>query len=151
MPLRRNATMTMMQGFVPGHGPVFMHFETTRPAAGMSSRPYWQPLTDVFEAEGNIVVRMELAGVRPEDTQITLDNARVLTVSGVRREPHAQRRPACYYQMETDYGEFQRRLQLPKAVDADRAQAAFKNGFLEIVLPIAQAQRRPVRFVVAIM
>ncbi len=151
MPARRSDTMLTMQGIFSGHGPVFTHFEAAKPPTGGAYRPLWQPLTDVFEYNAHIVVRMELAGVRAEDIQIVLDNARLLTISGVRRNPCRGRRPSCYYQMESNYGAFQRSIQLPKPVDAEGAQAGFDGGFLDVALPIAEVQQEPVRFVVSII
>jgi HSP20 family protein len=95
----------------------------------------WTPNTDVYETPEFLVVKLELAGVARSGLQVTL-HERVLTVSGYRHDPCRQR--CCSFrQMEIDYGPFERRLLIPRNVDAQRAQARFDNGFLRIELPKA--------------
>ena len=150
MSTRTSETIRCTQGYFSGQAPLFAHFEAARlPAAG-SHRHIWQPLTDVYETPDAVVVRMDLAGVRPQDVQVELENGRVLTVSGVRHGPQECKRPGCYYQMEIHYGPFQRRIDLARTVDAENAVARHESGFLEIKLPMVQAQERPTRFVVVI-
>jgi HSP20 family protein len=101
----------------------------------LASHTAWSPNTDVFETAEVLVVRMELAGVRREDLQITLSD-RVLLVRGRRQEPCRQ--GECRFrQMEIDYGCFERRILIPRPIDGGRARASFHNGFLQVQLPKA--------------
>src|ERR1051325_3098509 len=102
----------------------------------MATQSSWTPNTDVFETEEHLVVKMELAGIRKDDIEITLDG-RVLIVRGVRPDPC--RTPRCTFrQMEVDYGYFERRLIIPKTIDGSHVKAQYHNGFLHIDLPKAQ-------------
>ena len=101
-----------------------------------TSQHAWSPNTDVFETCSSLIVRMELAGIRHEDLEITLTD-RLLVVRGHRREPCRQGR-CTFRQMEIDYGEFQRRIVIPSSVDASRVRAQLDHGFLHIELPKAE-------------
>ena len=102
----------------------------------MSTQSLWTPNTDVFETEDRLVVKMELAGIRKDDIEITLDG-RVLIVRGLRPDPCRHHR-CTFRQMEIDYGSFERRLVIPKTIDGARVRAQYHNGFLHIDLPKAQ-------------
>jgi HSP20 family protein len=102
----------------------------------MSTQSTWTPNTDVFETEDHLVVKMELAGIRKDDIEITLDG-RVLIVRGMRPDPCRHHR-CTFRQMEVDYGHFERRLVIPKTIDGSRVRAQYHNGFLHIDLPKAQ-------------
>lgn len=99
------------------------------------SQSAWTPNTDVYETPDRLIVKMELAGIRKDDLEITLHD-HWLTVRGYRHDhcPHRQNR-CSFRQMEIDYGYFERRILVPTPVDAQRAQAHFHNGFLHIELP----------------
>lgn len=102
----------------------------------MSTHSTWTPNTDVFEMEEHLVVKMELAGIRKDDIEITLDG-RVLIVRGVRPDPCRHHR-CTFRQMEIEYGYFERRLVIPKTIDGSQVKAQYHNGFLHIDLPKAQ-------------
>ncbi len=103
---------------------------------GRHSRAF-RPATDVYETETQIVVQVEIAGARADDIQITLIDRR-LEIRGVRF--HASTEPRAYQQLEVNYGDFRSDVDLPDAVDADRAEADYHNGLLTIVLPRRRAQ-----------
>ncbi|MCX7885687.1 MAG: Hsp20/alpha crystallin family protein [Verrucomicrobiae bacterium] len=113
----------------------------TEPAA-------WSPNTDVYETAEHFIVKLELAGVRREDLEITLQD-RLLIVRGYRHDscPHRQNR-CSFRQMEIDYGHFERRILLPSPVNASNAQAHYHNGFLRIELPKVSQPGAPATTVV---
>lgn len=99
----------------------------------------FQPHADVYETTKALIVKIELAGVKPEKLSISLSaDDRVLSISGVRAEPSEERgeRIRCY-QLEIFYGEFEREVPLPSGVliDRDSIGATYRNGFLVITLP----------------
>ncbi len=99
------------------------------------SRPHaWRPPTDVYEIEDGIVVRVEVAGMRESDFTISLAD-RTLTVRGIRQDT-AERR--AYQQMEIAFGEFTTEVELAYPIIAEKAVATYRDGFLRIMLPIAQ-------------
>jgi HSP20 family protein len=103
----------------------------------------WAPAVDVLQREGDLVVRAELPGVRPEDVDITLEN-RVLTIRGERREEQEEQRGG-YYVRERRHGSFRRSMTLPEGVDEDRVRARYENGVLEVTIEGAAAAREPRR------
>jgi HSP20 family protein len=99
------------------------------------SRPHaWRPLTDVYETEDAIIIRVEVAGIRESDFTISLVE-RNLTIRGVRQDT-AERR--AYHQMEIAFGEFNTEVELPYTIISDKVEAVYRDGFLRITLPITQ-------------
>lgn len=106
---------------------------------------FWQPLVDVHETGRAVIVKMELAGVRASDLQVTLSpDDRVLTVSGTRAEGQDDRegRMRCH-QLEIYFGPFERSVALPAevALDRDAIAAAYREGFLIVTLPKRKLSR----------
>jgi HSP20 family protein len=101
----------------------------------ITSRPHaWRPPTDVFEIEGAIIVRVEVAGMRESDFTISLVE-RNLTIRGIRQDT-AERR--AYHQMEIAFGEFTSEVELSLPVMTEKVEATYRDGFLRITLPLAQ-------------
>ena len=102
----------------------------------------WLPDVDVFETEKDVVVRVELAGVRSEDLNVTVDG-RILKVRGVRRgfDRDDLRR---LLQVEITTGPFERRVQIPVEFRQDQVAARLADGFLTVVMPKKPAGRQSV-------
>lgn len=100
---------------------------------------FWLPRTDVYETEDDLVVRVELAGVRRESLGVSLSaDRRTLSVRGFRREAHIDgHRKLRYYQLEVYFGPFERDIPLPSEVklDIERLSATCRDGFLVVTLP----------------
>lgn len=92
-----------------------------------------QLAVDVYQTEKDIVIVSTIAGVRPEDIDIAINNDMV-TIRG-RREREQEVSEDEYLYQECYWGGFSRSIILPTDVKADRAQASFKNGVLTIRLP----------------
>ena len=116
------------------HSDSFVHATLTYLGVPAASPPTgWTPNTDVYETPESLIVRMEIAGINKEDLEITL-NDRLLLVRGQRPDP-CRRGHCSFRQMEIDYGHFERRILIPRSVDANRVRAKFHNGFLQVELP----------------
>jgi HSP20 family protein len=100
----------------------------------------WRPPTDVYETDECVVVKVEIAGMEERDFAVSLD-AKRLTISGVRNDPAAK---LGYQQMEILYGHFETEVRLPRAIDQDRIEATYEDGFLHIRLPKAKPRQVPV-------
>ncbi|MEJ5240697.1 MAG: Hsp20/alpha crystallin family protein [Anaerolineales bacterium] len=94
----------------------------------------WSPPTDVYETEDAYVVRVEIAGMREEDFEITLEG-NYLLIQGQRPDTSERR---AYHQMEIRFGRFASIVELPPAVDTQRVEAEYHNGFLFVTLPKAR-------------
>ncbi|MBL8102258.1 MAG: Hsp20/alpha crystallin family protein [Anaerolineales bacterium] len=94
----------------------------------------WSPPTDAYETEKSFIVRMEIAGMREEDFEVTLENDTLLIVGS--RSDLPERR--AYHQMEIRFGKFATAVSLAGPVQTENAQAEYKDGFLTITLPKAK-------------
>lgn len=98
-----------------------------------TSETYWVPNTDVYVSDGGLVIKVELAGMRREDLELTVDGNR-LKISGHR--PDGCRAPKCtFLVMEINYGVFESIIELPPGYDLSLAKALYQNGFLRIDVP----------------
>ena len=88
---------------------------------------------DVYQTPNEIVIMSTIAGVRPEDIDITMAND-MITIKGNRKKNEEVQEEDYYYQ-ECYWGPFSRSVILPIDVEVDQAQASMKNGILTIRLP----------------
>lgn len=100
----------------------------------------WSPPTDEYENEETYVVLVEIAGMRDDDFEISLEN-NILLVSGTRPD-FLERR--AYQQMEIRFGKFETAVHLPGPVDIEQARAEYQDGFLTIILPKEISDRNKV-------
>jgi HSP20 family protein len=91
----------------------------------------WDPPTDFYETNDAYIVRMEIAGMREENFEVTVQND-TLSITGFRQDFTAKR---AVHQMEIRSGKFAATITLPSPVDIDRALAEYQDGFLTITLP----------------
>ncbi len=92
-----------------------------------------QLAVDVYQTDKEIVIKSTIAGVRPEDVDISINNDMV-TIRG-RRERSDTVSDENYFYKECYWGGFSRSIILPTEVKSDRVQASLKNGILTITLP----------------
>jgi HSP20 family protein len=97
------------------------------------------PPINIWLGDNSVVVTAELPGVTREDVTLNLQED-VLTLEG-KREPKLQQENVNWQRRERAYGAFSRAVQLPFRVDADKVQARFNNGVLEIELERLEADR----------
>jgi HSP20 family protein len=99
----------------------------------------WSPAIEVSERDNNLVVCAELPGLEKEDVKVEVTDDSIV-IHGERRHEHEEERKG-YYRSERSYGEFYRTVPLPEHAKADEAKATFRNGVLEISVPMAQEQK----------
>ncbi len=88
---------------------------------------------DVFQTKEAIVIKSTIAGVKPEDIDISINNDMV-TIRGKREFEHQVNEDDYFYQ-ECYWGGFSRSIILPVEIKADRVEASLKNGVLTVTLP----------------
>ncbi|MCC7104264.1 MAG: Hsp20/alpha crystallin family protein [Chloroflexi bacterium] len=93
----------------------------------------WAPKMDVFEKNGNVVIKTELPGVNKEDLDISLEQGDLI-IKGVRKQ-ESEVKEENYYRMERSYGSFFRRLPLGFETDPAKISAQYKDGVLEVQIP----------------
>ena len=113
-----------------------VHFVTRSGGGREGTRAHWVPNTDVYATDNGLVIKVELAGMRSEHLEITVEGNR-LRISGNR--PDGCRASKCsFLVMEINYGPFESVLELPPGYDLSQAKAAYLNGFLRIDVPLVQ-------------
>jgi HSP20 family protein len=114
-----------------GRWPDFMHRPMLLWPAAMGSLLQ----VEEFQAEGDLVIRAEIPGIDPErDVEITIDDD-VLHITAERRQEEGAE-DKDYYRREFRYGSFRRNLQLPRGVGDSDIKATYRNGVLEIRVPL---------------
>lgn len=94
---------------------------------------------DVYQTENDIVIKSTIAGVKPEDLDVSINNDMV-TVKGERKNEEIVENGNYYYQ-ECYWGSFSRSVLLPVDVIPEKADASLKNGILTIRLPKADTTK----------
>lgn len=90
-------------------------------------------LVDVYQSDDNIIIRSTIAGVRPEDIDIDINND-MITIRGRRTEEIVAPEEDYFYK-ECYWGGFSRSIILPCEVQASKVKASLKNGVLTVTLP----------------
>lgn len=88
---------------------------------------------DVYQTPSHIVVKAMIAGVRPEDLDVTITRDMV-TVRG-KREQHTEGNAGDFFFQELYWGSFSRTIVLPQEIEVEEAEAVEKHGLLIIRLP----------------
>src|SRR5690349_11160054 len=119
---------------------VSSHTQFVTRASAVSGREsaangHWVPNTDVYSTDAGLVIKVELAGMRSENLEITVEGNR-LRISGDRPDT-CRAHKASFLVMEINYGPFESVLELPTGYDLGQARASFLNGILRIVVPLA--------------
>lgn len=94
------------------------------------------PPVESFVKDGNLVVRADIPGLEPKDIEVSVLHD-VLTIKGERKSEKEVKKEE-YLRREVSYGAFERRMSLPPGAIADQAKASFKNGVVEITVPLAK-------------
>ena len=102
-------------------------------AFGRDRRSSWMPAMDVSETDEQIVVTVELPGMRAEDVEVSVEDS-TLKVGGS-REFSSEVEQERYHRIERGYGAFSRAVTLPPQVDRSKVDARFSDGVLRIEIP----------------
>lgn len=88
---------------------------------------------DVYQTPTHVVVQAPMAGVRPEDIDVSINND-MITIRGKRHQKNEVGDDNYYYR-ELFWGPFSRSVLMPDEIDSNRTEAAFKNGLLTVKMP----------------
>jgi len=100
--------------------------------------PAFTPSLDVVEDGENIVVELEVPGLKAGDVEVSFENGE-LTLKGEKKL--AVKEGAPVHRRERLYGAFQRSLTLPWEIQAEKITAEMKDGVLTVALPKAEASK----------
>ncbi|HYM54766.1 MAG TPA: Hsp20/alpha crystallin family protein [Solirubrobacteraceae bacterium] len=103
----------------------------------------WAPSIDVVRDNGNLVVRADVPGIKPEEVKIEVEDE-ILTVSG-EHEESKEEKDKHFLRRERRYGSFYRSMALPAGVDAKKIKAKTHDGIVEVTIPLpTEAQKEKV-------
>ena len=105
----------------------FAHFST------QFERAAFLPAADVTVSDGDMVLTMDLPGLKADDLEIELVDG-YLSVRGERKRPDAGEGTR-WAHAERTFGRFDRRIKLPDGVDPDRITASMDDGVLSLIVP----------------
>jgi len=102
----------------------------------------WTPAIDVVRDNGNLVVRADIPGIKPEDVKIEVEDD-ILTVSGEHEERKEEKdKDKHFLRRERRYGSFVRSLALPAGVDAKEIKAKTHDGVVEVTIPLPKEAKK---------
>ena len=107
--------------------------------SGMTDLAGWSPEIEVREEGNNMVVCADLPGVKKDDIKVEVTD-QGLIIRGERKQEHEEKRQG-FYRSERSYGSFSRLVPVPEGVDAEKIEAHYKDGVLEVKVPIPESQR----------
>jgi len=101
------------------------------------------PAVDVSETDKAYEITAELPGMDEKNVEVNVANGG-LTIKGEKKEEKEEKKKD-YCVSERRYGSFERYFNLPDSVDADKIEAAFKNGVLKVTLPKTAEAQKPAK------
>ena len=96
----------------------------------------WTPALDMYEDKDNVLVRLEVPGMKKDDIQLSIHEGS-LSISG-ERKGEEKLKDSEVYRAERFFGRFQRTITLPTAVAVDKVKAHYADGVLTVTLPKAE-------------
>ena len=100
----------------------------------------WTPAIDVVRDNGNIVVRADVPGIKPEEVKIEVEDD-ILTVSGSHEE-RKEEKDKHFLRRERRYGSFSRTMALPAGVEAKKIKAKTHDGVVEVTIPLPKEPKK---------
>ena len=107
---------------------------------GSSGESTWTPMVDVREHNGTLEVSVDLPGLNKEDVKVE-STPEGIAIQGERRREHESDEGGIR-RTERSYGRFYRLIPLPEGAETDKAKADFKNGVLQVQVPLSQQQKQ---------
>ncbi len=97
------------------------------------------PTVDIFESNGDVVLKAELPGIKKEDIEVSLSDGSI-TISG-EKKAESEIKQKDYYKWESSYGSFCRSFALPAEIQRDKVKSTYKDGILEVRMPKTEAAK----------
>lgn len=100
----------------------------------------WMPAIDVERENGNLIVRADVPGLKPDEVKIEVQDD-ILTVSG-QHEEKKESKDKHYLRRERRFGSFSRSMALPAGVDAQKIKAKTHDGVVEVTVPLPKETKK---------
>lgn len=108
-------------------------FEDRLPTAFWGNGKGQLPALDVRETDEALIVEAELPGLKPEEYEVKVEEG-VLSICAERKQEKDEK-TRNFHRIERHYGRMERKLALPTTVEAEKVEAAYKDGLLTVTLP----------------
>ena len=108
-----------------------------RGAPGVSGREFsgvWSPQIEILQKPNALLLQADLPGLKPDDVDVNVEDG-MLTISGERKQEQKDEGEG-FWRSERSYGAFYRAIPLPDGADEEKIAASFKNGVLEVNIPL---------------
>ena len=121
-----------------------MREEMDRMFEGMMPSPTWAapmmaPAVDVYEKDGNIIVKADVPGLKKDDLEVTATEDSISLKGEFKKEEKVEEQG--FYRQERRFGRFFRTIPMPTAINPDQVKASFKEGVIEVTAPKAEAEK----------
>jgi HSP20 family protein len=103
----------------------------------------WCPAADVYRSGEGWIVKVDLAGVKPQDVEVTIDGD-LLRISGSRRDGTCGE-GVSHYQLEITYSRFEKMIRFPRSIEHASIERDYRDGLLILHLREEQDQARAAR------
>lgn len=121
-------------------GPELMLPSLVQTEQGVIPRAGFLPPIEVAETDQDVVIRAALPGIKPDDINVEIVGNTLMISGESRRETRQEEKK--FHRTEFQYGRFVRRVPLPEYVQGENCQADFKNGVLELRVPVMKERKR---------
>jgi len=106
---------------------------------GLGSWGAWTPAVEVRERDGNLEISAELPGMSKDDVKVEC-SPEGITIEGEKRQ-ETEREEGGIHRSERFYGHFHRTIPVPQGAETDKAKAEFKDGVLQVRVPLSEQAR----------
>jgi len=107
---------------------------------GLGESGMWSPAVDVRERDGNLEIHAELPGLNKDDVKVECTEEGIVIEGERKREQESEE--GGWRRTERSYGRFYRMIPLPEGAQTEQAKAEFKDGVLQVRVPISEQHRR---------
>jgi len=99
---------------------------------GISTEVDWKPTTNIIETDDQVIIEMEVPGVRREDISLSLHNDREFVIKGQKKQQRVDCEKVTYYLFEREFGAFYRKIIIDFPLDAEQVFSSLENGVLYV-------------------
>lgn len=123
----------------PLHNSLLNHFfdDVFADLEPFENKSHFNPKADIRELKDVFEITLELAGLKLEDIEVTLNN-NILEIKGHKKLQKLDDEDSKIHRSERIYGEFERRFKIPEVIQEQDIEATMKDGVLSIILPKKQ-------------